>query len=240
MTKPVIELITFDADQTLSDFWAVLARALRVAADVLNPHLPQPITPDALQDLREAIWHRPGNKHVAMLELRRMSFVEVLGTNPARRRIADQALDAFTDVRFNQIELMDGARKAIDHLHGHVALGWVTNGNSTPEHLGMSGRFDVVAVAEEIGARKPSTAIFRHTLRMAGNIRPDRWIHIGDDLHTDVLGAKRAGGRAIWLDHGTETRDPSIRPDHTIFKLDDLYEVLGHYELRCGQSNLVE
>jgi putative hydrolase of the HAD superfamily len=240
VNKPVIELITFDVDQTLSDFNAVLKRALRASAEVLNPHLPQPIAPDALQRLREAILHRPRHQNMPMLELRRMSFVEVLGSHPNRVAIADQAIEAFTDIRFNHITLMPGARALIDNLYGRVALGWITNGNSRPVHLGMCGRFAVTALAEDLGMRKPSVTMFHHVLHAAGNIRPDRWIHIGDHIHTDVQGAKRAGGRAIWLDHGTAPPDPTVHPDHVICKLDDLYPILGQYDLQSVQPKMVE
>lgn len=225
-----IDLITFDADQTISDFRAILAEALEASAAFLNPHLPQPVTPQALQALREEIFHRPGNANRKMLDLRRMSFLELLGDHPDAAKIAENAVHIFTDVRFNRTILLPGARDLLEQLHGQTRLGWITNGNSKPHHMGLDAYFDVVVVAEEIGHRKPEVEIFQHALVQTGTA-PANWLHVGDHPETDVAGAQAAGGIGVYLENPDHPLG-QITPDHQIAHLAELPALLSNYDLR--------
>jgi HAD superfamily hydrolase (TIGR01450 family) len=55
---------------------------------------------------------------------------------------------------------------------------------------------------------KPETAIYRLALARAGGIAPERVLCVGDTLHTDILGARAAGCRAMLVESGfTAGRD---------------------------------
>lgn len=77
------------------------------------------------------------------------------------------------------------------------------------DHHGL--RFDHVVTSESARCYKPNPKIFRIALERTG-WSPERVIHVGDSLHSDVAGAHRAGIRAAWLhrtdrisDIGTDT-----------------------------------
>jgi len=231
VTKPELELITFDADQTLSDFHGVLPKALAASTAALNTYLAEPVNPEIVQSRKLEIGHRPENARAPLRSLRLETFVELLGDHPERHEIAETLVEIFRDVRFNQIELLDGARELMGMLTGRVRLGWITNANSKPEHLGLNGVFDVVTLAEEIGIHKPDKRIFDHTLANAGVRAPEKWLHVGDDLVTDIGGARGAGGKTVWLDHGTDRPDPALTPDHTVVTLRQLPAVIEEYRL---------
>ncbi|HKX10710.1 MAG TPA: HAD-IIA family hydrolase [Stellaceae bacterium] len=62
-------------------------------------------------------------------------------------------------------------------------------------------------IADETGeppilCGKPDGAIYRKALARLGRIRPDRVLCVGDTLHTDVLGARAAGCRAMLVEDG--------------------------------------
>ena len=76
---------------------------------------------------------------------------------------------------------------------------------------------------------KPSEAFFDLALRDMG-IRPDEAVMIGDDIHTDVGGAKNAGMRGVLVKSGKYREDPtaesSVRPDLIINSIADIQKIL--------------
>jgi putative hydrolase of the HAD superfamily len=56
-------------------------------------------------------------------------------------------------------------------------------------------------ISAELGIAKPDRRIFEHALRAVGAER-DGSVMIGDSLPRDVVGARSAGLRSIWIDRG--------------------------------------
>jgi len=67
--------------------------------------------------------------------------------------------------------------------------------------LGLWDVFDVPVVSFQVGAEKPDAAIFQHALALCG-APAERCVHVGDSYEQDVVGARRAGMRAVWLRRG--------------------------------------
>ena len=91
---------------------------------------------------------------------------------------------------------------------------------------GVADYFDVLVFSDEAKIRKPDPEIFclaARTLR----VRPSEIVHIGDNLKSDVWGAKNAGFRAIHL-AGAEGRDKKAESDPT--SLVSLSRNLGQLE----------
>jgi putative hydrolase of the HAD superfamily len=66
--------------------------------------------------------------------------------------------------------------------------------------LGLAERVDFAVCSALERTEKPDARIFARALDLAG-ARPDQALHAGDDLEKDVLGARRAGLRAVLVDH---------------------------------------
>lgn len=66
-------------------------------------------------------------------------------------------------------------------------------------HLGIADRFCQVTLSSEAGADKPHPWIFEHALAQAG-IDPAHALMVGDEWEADVLGARRAGMRALHIE----------------------------------------
>lgn len=81
-----------------------------------------------------------------------------------------------------------------------MVIGALTNGNADvfldPV---LAPYFDFAVSAVDAGASKPSIAPFLAAARAAGDVPPSRFVHVGDDLSTDVAGALGAGMRAVYL-----------------------------------------
>jgi putative hydrolase of the HAD superfamily len=70
------------------------------------------------------------------------------------------------------------------------------------EQLKLASYFEVIVVSREVGAAKPSRAIFRHALR-ALDLPPESVLHVGDSPSMDMRGAQTAGLSALWLNRTT-------------------------------------
>lgn len=91
-----------------------------------------------------------------------------------------------------------------------LLLGLICNTGRTPgkmlrlilERLALAPHLRVLTFSDEVGLRKPHPEIFHRTLSALG-VAPDQAAHIGDDVTTDVAGARGVGMRAIHLCHPT-------------------------------------
>jgi putative hydrolase of the HAD superfamily len=85
-------------------------------------------------------------------------------------------------------------------------IGLICNTGLTPgvglrrflEREGAASFFDVMLFSDEVGIRKPDTRIFQIAAQKM-QLRPSEIVHVGDNLKSDVWGAKKAGFKAIYL-----------------------------------------
>jgi putative hydrolase of the HAD superfamily len=126
--------------------------------------------------------------------------------------------------------LFPEALPTLDRLRGAYALALITNGAPDIQRdkiarSGLEPYFPVIAVSCEAGVAKPDPAIFAQTLA-ALEIPPEEAVMVGDNPARDILGANRAGVRAIWIRREGQPLTPGARPDATITTLDDLAALL--------------
>ena len=67
------------------------------------------------------------------------------------------------------------------------------------EELGILSHFDRVVDSSVVGVEKPDPRIFSFALEAFG-VSPDRALHLGDTVATDVVGARAAGIRTALID----------------------------------------
>lgn len=67
--------------------------------------------------------------------------------------------------------------------------------------LGIDDRLDVLVTSLEVGAEKPDPRMFEAALKKVG-ILPNEAVHVGDQYHSDVGGARGVGMHAVLLDRG--------------------------------------
>lgn len=99
---------------------------------------------------------------------------------------------------------VEGALEALERLAGRCRLGIISDIGFSPGRVlrqvlrraGMIEFFDSLIFSDEVGRSKPHIEVFR---RSAAELaaEPPEILHIGDLEHTDIVGAKRAGWRAI-------------------------------------------
>lgn len=88
-------------------------------------------------------------------------------------------------------------------------------------------RLDAVVVSEAVRCYKPDPHIFRVALDALG-VSPERVLHVGDSLHSDVGGAQSAGIATAWICRNGRIFDTGqSTPDYKIHSLIELHTILG-------------
>jgi putative hydrolase of the HAD superfamily len=105
----------------------------------------------------------------------------------------------------------EGAREALEVLTDSYRVGAVTNGGPGMQStklsaLGFVDYFETVVHAGYDAPAKPAPEPFHLALDALG-VAPDRAVHVGDSLQTDVTGARNAGLDAAWLRRRDEVAD---------------------------------
>jgi putative hydrolase of the HAD superfamily len=83
-----------------------------------------------------------------------------------------------------------------------------TQVRSALERDGLVPYFQVWGVSEDLGLQKPDPALFVHAVRTAG-VRPSETAMVGDRLDYDILPAKTAGMRTVWVLRGEAPDRPT-------------------------------
>lgn len=87
---------------------------------------------------------------------------------------------------------------------------------------GLQSLLDVVVTSQDAGVNKPHPEIFLKALRRA-RVKASETIYVGDQYQVDVVGAKKAGMKAILLDRSGYSTEISDCP-----KIKSLTEILRH------------
>jgi HAD superfamily hydrolase (TIGR01662 family) len=90
--------------------------------------------------------------------------------------------------------------------------------------------FDPIVVSAAVGVRKPNPRIFDPVFR-AWNFAPSELVMIGDTLGADILGARNAGMKSVWVTMEADTPDNdahrhTIVPDAVAGSLAELRSLL--------------
>ncbi|MCH9010427.1 MAG: HAD-IA family hydrolase [Chloroflexi bacterium] len=98
-----------------------------------------------------------------------------------------------------------------------LTLGLITNinqdGGELADSLGLTSHLDFTVTSGEVGSEKPKPPIFLAALEKAG-ASPDEAVHVGDQLTSDIDGARGVGISPVLLDrdgnHKGYTEAPRI------------------------------
>jgi HAD superfamily hydrolase (TIGR01549 family) len=94
---------------------------------------------------------------------------------------------------------------------------------------GIGQYLEVLTFSNEIASAKPGSKMYTHTLERLG-VMPGNALHVGDNLHADIGGAKDVGMSAVWI-AGYDEREPRVQPDYTISGLSELPDVVDRWLL---------
>lgn len=135
-------------------------------------------------------------------------------------------------------QLVEGTGDLLAELAGRgLKIGLISNtGLTSPtmfgewfdEH-GLLGYFDFLAFSNELAISKPHRSIFDTTLNELG-VEPQRALHVGDNLHTDVGGAAAAGMSTVWVRGGTSSPvEVNVEPEYAVDSIIELPAILDQW-----------
>jgi putative hydrolase of the HAD superfamily len=159
--------------------------------------------------INEVFWERYRLGTITKGELRSGRFFDALDHFGLRDAALAEAMGtAYVDISPRKTALMDGAMEVLHYLGQRYELHIITNGFEEVQHIklessGIRPFFSEVVTSERAGVRKPDPGIFRFAEQLTGAQR-ERSLMIGDHLEADILGAQRAGWRAIHFDPGAQ------------------------------------
>jgi len=229
-----IHAISLDLDDTLWPVAPVLQRAEDHLHQWLAKHCSRvaenfPIS--TMRELRNKVFAE--NNHLAhdFSELRKITLRTAFAPYGLGEEWVQRAFEEFSRIR-NQVEYYEDSLRALEQLSAKFPLVSISNGNADLDRIGISNFFRFSIYAREHGVAKPDPGIF-HAACARLCIAPQHVLHVGDDLHFDVSGAKAAGFRSAWLNR--EKQDISFSkeskytiPDLVISNLDELVDWLDN------------
>ena len=225
----MIEVVTFDLDNTLWQTDDVIRRAEAAMRSWLServPAFPTLFDGATLWALREGVAKdQPDIVHDVTrlrLEVLRRALTQCGLDAERANRYAARAFEAFAEVR-HQVAYYDGALQTLDTLARRYVLGALTNGNADYARLGLDRYFAFGFTAADVGASKPHPAMFRAALKHTGVV-PGAAVHVGDHPEHDVRGAQNAGMRAVWANY--EGLTDEVGADAVVGALAELPEAI--------------
>jgi putative hydrolase of the HAD superfamily len=201
--EATIEAVVFDLDDTLYPLAAFVAQAGAVQATVATT-----------LGIDAARW-RAALKVVDAAAERSLAPVRDALTYLGLDLGLASALEApYEDFRPTSMSCYPGVFELLADLKSaQIGTGMLTNGLPERQYakvaaLGLTGRLDVIVVADEFGYPKPDPAGFLHVAAQLGTV-PERTLYVGDRPEVDMAGALSAGMRAVRLMVGWHAAKPS-------------------------------
>lgn len=223
----------FDLDHTLWDFEKNSEAALRILYQDLQLDRIFPSFQSFHHHYKEIngkMWYSYSQGKITKDELRIRRFLDTLKQYEVKNHeLAGMLADEYVRISPYQKNLFPGAHETLGKLkEDGFQLHIITNGFMEIQEIKLRNTeirdfFDVVLCSEEIGVQKPHADVFQSVLNRAG-ARSSESVMIGDNLHTDILGAERVGIRGILFDPHAEHREGTH--DWQIRELKEIPEIL--------------
>ncbi|AXU77712.1 TPA: HAD family hydrolase [Clostridioides difficile] len=192
----------------------------------------------------DEVFHMTENGEMPIKEMhiyRIMKAFEELGNS-----ITEKDAQSFQDeyiYQQSQITLIPEVERILNFSkERNINLGIITNGPSNHQRmklkqLNIENWVDKsnIFISSEVGFSKPDTNIFRVAENVM-NLDRENTYYVGDSYRNDVLGAKKAGWKSIWLNHrGHEVEELFYKPDFVILEHKDLISLFIRI---CSYKNM--
>lgn len=228
-----MKLICFDLDDTLWDFEPTLRRAEQELHHWLDQHYPEFARRYSIDELRlrrrQLLQERPELRHdIGRVRLLAMQHAAMdMGyDSKSARRLSLAAFKKFM-IHRSEVTLYDDVMPVLARLRQKYTLCSLTNGNADLAKIGIADVFHHRLAAEHVGAAKPAARIFLEACRCAG-VEPRDAVYVGDDPQNDVLGARAAGMKTVWVNRRGEDWMEDDSANAEIHSFDELEGCLRH------------
>lgn len=225
--------IIFDLDHTLWDFAKNATETLHELYDThqlatLGDFSAQQLC-DTFEEVNRQLWTLYNRGEYDQQRLRSERFGLILARlGVAAEQVPSGLADDYLRICPTKPHVMPHTVAILDYLHQHYQLHILTNGFTEVQAIKLhSARltdyFTTVVASDTTGHKKPHRPVFDYMLRQ---IDADRHtcVMIGDNLETDVLGARNAGIDQIFYNPERTKHDESMT--YEIGCLSELRDIL--------------
>lgn len=223
-----IEAITFDLDDTLWPCAPAVAGAEKVYLAWIERHFPAVFMQhDAEQilSLRRSLLATEPDLANDVTELRKRATRDLLTPFGATADDVAECMRVCVAER-QKVDLYDDVPDALTLLASRYRLGSITNGNADLGVIGILHHFDIELAATMAQPAKPSPHMFTLACE-ALELGPERILHVGDNLLTDVTAARDVGMKTVWMNRAGEVCPEGVaKPDSVVKDMGDLLRIL--------------
>jgi 2-haloalkanoic acid dehalogenase type II len=224
-----IKAISFDADGTLWDFEKVMRHSLHHTLrelEKLDSDAAGMLDIEKMIEIRNRVADKLKGKVTNLEDIRLEAFRQTLrDVGRPNDALASHLNQVYLKHRFEDVKLFDDVLPALRTLRGKYTLGILSNGNSYPERCGLDGMFQFVVFSQDYGVEKPNPRLFQIAVEKAGCSKQE-FLHVGDSLQDDVMGAINVGIKCVWLNRKRVRNNLDFKIDHEISSLLELREIL--------------
>ena len=196
------EYLLIDNDNTIMDFGAAEAKALRETLAAAG--LPADEETIAVYSrINDALWKalERGETTQPLLKVERFrQLLEYL------EREGDPAAlgAAYAANLGNYADLLPGAEEFVRAVHGKMKIALVSNGVSAIQRsrlakCPLTPLFDAIVISEEAGVAKPDPRLLEIALEQLGCTDKAKAVMMGDSLSADIAAANNAGIDSIFF-----------------------------------------
>jgi putative hydrolase of the HAD superfamily len=224
----LITHIFFDLDHTLWDYETNATETLKELYeeyDLGNYFSSENAFIKTFKHVNHGLWEQYNHGQIDRMYIRNERFRLIFkGRVEISQEKSRELSEYFITHCPRKTALMPGAIETLELLRDRFQLGIITNGFDDIQAVklnssGMEVFFPVVITSETFGHRKPSVEIFRRAENTAGS-KAETSMMIGDNLNTDVMGAKNAGWTSVWFNVGPRLKHEAH------FEINQLKELL--------------
>ncbi|MDG1292707.1 MAG: HAD family hydrolase [Pseudomonadales bacterium] len=220
MTMP-IKAITFDLDDTLWPLKPTLMHAEHETYEWLKLNAESLTNQFSLAHMSEFRFKlfKEDIRFKHQISLVRKETIKTLAlrsnyTEKEAIELSEQAFNVHYKLR-QKVNCYEGVEELLSSLSKNHLLGSISNGNADVKQTCIGHHFSFALSAEHINSSKPDGLIFDTALThieslLDQRLEPSEVVHVGDDFLCDIIGAKRAKFKAIWLD-GHEHKHSCIK-----------------------------
>lgn len=232
MTKKY-KSVFFDLDHTL---WDYESNSRETLFDLFHQHNLNergiPTFADFHQlfnQINESLWDLYDRNIIGSEVIREQRFKRILAPFEIHdARLIEQLSDEYLFSCPRKGALLPGAIETLDYLSTKYSLSLITNGFEDVQGLKLAagkidGYFKHMITSQKAGYKKPAREIFDYALHLHTHAS-DEAIMVGDNLLTDITGAKNAQVDTIFFNPGQKEHQTEVT--HEIASLPELLKIL--------------
>lgn len=230
-----VKAITFDLDDTLWPLKPTLKHAEIETYEWLCANAKPLTNKFSLNEIAEFRFKlfNDNDRFKNQISQLRIATIEALALRsdysaPAASELAEQAFQVHYQLR-QKVNCYEGVEELLSELSQNYLLGTISNGNADVTKTSIGRHFSFALSAEHINSSKPDGLIFDTALKrteqlLDQRLQPSDIAHVGDDFLCDIVGAKRAQFKAIWLDGHEHKHDCIKKNNHQLKRAEETTE----------------